>query len=243
MGVVTIIWVLSGTMMCGLAYLIHNKKQYYWLSGYGSYTELEKEELERNGYYKVVGRYMWRLAILWVISIPFVGFGVPYSLEVFMPIFLVYYLAGALYVAKHDIKRKRKQSIIILSVTAVITVGGLGILWKQGSQATKVNITAEEIQLSGMYDDTILIKDIQTIELTDTLPDDTIKANGFATETRSLGSFRSNELGPGRHHVFTKYPPYIFVRTEDRYYLINSENEEETEKWFTQINDSINRLP
>lgn len=235
MDLLLIIWCLVGAMMVGIAFVVHNKKNYSLISGYSSYTEEEKKELEKNGYTRAVGRFCWTMAVLWIMSIPFIGFHVSYSIEVFVSIFLLYTMIGSLNLTRYDVKRTKKRNRIILSVTYVIVIVGIGVLFFMGEQATNVTITADKIELEGMYDDTILISDIEKMELIDHLPNDTIKSNGYATETRSLGAFHSKKLGPGRHHVFTKYPPYIFIVTKDKYYLLNSKKTMETKKWFDEI--------
>ncbi|MEH6940595.1 DUF3784 domain-containing protein [Bacillus sp. JJ722] len=224
-----------GCIVTGLAYLIHNKKEYSLLSGYNSYTDEEKAELERNGYLSYEGKLMWGIAIIWLLSIPVVAFRVPYGIEIFIAIFLLFLMSGTLYGLKYDVKRKRKRNaILLISLYSVILIG-IGVLFYLGNKDTNVTITNEAIEMSGMYDDTIAIKDIDELKMIDRLPSDTIKSNGFATETRSLGSFHSKKWGSGRHYAFTKYPPYIWIKTDEKYYILNSKNEQETSKWYQEI--------
>ncbi|MGM9924877.1 MAG: DUF3784 domain-containing protein [Bacillus sp. (in: firmicutes)] len=235
MGTELVIWIIVSCIMAVLAYLIHNKKVYGLLSGYNSYSDEEKAELERNGYMTYMGRLLWGMAILWMLSIPLVAFRVSYGLEAFLVLFFLYMIIGTLYGVKYDVKRKRKRNAFLLTSLYVIVIIGIGILFYQGEYQTEVAISSETVEMEGMYDDTISINEIESIEMVDDLPDNTIKTNGFATGTRSLGSFRSKEWGPGRHHVFTQYPPYIKIVTRDRYYLLNSKDKQETEVWYNKI--------
>lgn len=215
--------------------MIHNKKEYSLLSGYNSYSEEEKAELERNGYLLYTGRLMWGLAVIWLLSIPVVALHVPYGIEVFIAIFLLYLMIGTLYGVKYDVNRKRKRNaILLISLYSVILIG-IGVLFFLGNQDTNVTITNDAIEMSGMYDDTIAIKDIDELNMIDSLPTDTIKSNGFATETRSLGSFHSKKWGPGRHYAFTKHPPYIWIKTNEKYFILNSKNQQETSEWYQEI--------
>lgn len=59
-----VIWLLTGIIFTGIAYAIHNKKQYSLISGYSNYTDEEKLELEKNGYVSYIGRFLWGFAII-----------------------------------------------------------------------------------------------------------------------------------------------------------------------------------
>lgn len=149
-------------------------------------------------------------------------------------------MIGTLYSLRYDVKRTKKRNAILLSITFSILLVGISFLFYQGEKSTVITITENRIQLDGMYDDTIAIKDIEEMKWMSTLPTDTIKSNGFATETRSLGSFRSKEFGAGRHYVFKKHPPYIFIKTNEKYFIINSKDKQETKQWYKGIEKAVN---
>jgi len=230
-----ILWIFLSLLLLGLAYAVHNKKQYGLLSGVSSYSEEELREAEENGFFDFMGRYMWALAIIFTLTFPLILFGVPYGGEIFTFVLLAGTLGGTFMGVKKGIKRTRKRDAIILSIVSVLTIGGVGYLFYTGNQETTVLIGESKIVIEDMYDDEISYTDIKEMALVEELPENMIKSSGFATETRLLGSFRSKAHGPTRAHVFRNNPPYIAIKTEEKYYLFNSKNADETKDWYGQI--------
>ena len=232
-----ILWIFLSLLLLGLAYAVHNKKQYGLLNGVSSYSEEEMKEAEENGYFRYMGRYMWVLAIIFALTFPLILFGVPYGGEIFTFVLLAGTLGGALWGIRKGIKRTRKRDTIIMAIVSLVTVGGVGYLFYTGNQETTVQISDSRIVIEDMYDDEISYTDITDLALVDELPENMIKSNGFATETRLLGSFRSKEHGPVRAHVFRENPPYIAIKTDGKFYLFNSKDANETKDWYELIKE------
>ena len=232
-----ILWIFLSLLLLGLAYAVHNKKQHGLLSGVSSYTDEEIREADENGYFRYMGRYLWVLAIIFTLTFPLILFGVPYGGEIFTFVLLAGTFGGALMGIKKGIKRTRKRDAIIMTSVSVLTIGGTGYLFYTGNQETTVLIEESKIVIEDMYDDEIPYADIKELALVEELPEKMIKSSGFATETRLLGSFRSKAHGPVRAHVFRDNPPYIAIKTGEKYYLLNSKNADETKKWYKQIEE------
>ena len=232
-----ILWVFLSLLMAGLAYAVHNKKQYGLLNGVSSYSEEEMKEAEENGYFSFTGRYLWAMAIIFALTFPLLIFNVPYGGEIFTFVLLTGTLGGALWGIRKGIKRTRKRDTIIMAIVSLVTVGGVGYLFYSGNQETTVQIGDSQIVIEDMYEDEITYADITDLSLVDDLPENMIKSNGFATETRLLGSFRSKEHGPVRAHVFRDYPPYIAIKTDGKFYLFNSKDANETKDWYELIKE------
>lgn len=236
-----LIWFAVGFLMSAIAYAIHFKKDYSLLSGYYSYSEEEKMELEKNGYFGYMGRFILWVDILFIVLFPLAIFPVPYGMEIFLIVFLLYIMIGSLYGIKKEPVRTRKRNGIILTVTYTLVLGGIGFLFYYSNQGTVITVTESKISIEGMYDDTFRYNDIEEVTLIEDIPDNLIKSNGYASSTRLLGSFRSKKYGPSRYFVFKEYPPYIALKTKDKYVFINSRNQAETEKWYKEINEYRSR--
>ncbi|MGN1400294.1 MAG: hypothetical protein ACI4XL_02195 [Bacillus sp. (in: firmicutes)] len=230
-----IIWLMTSFLTAGLAYAVYNKKEYRLLNGVSSYSKEEMEEAEKKGYFTVVGRYLWGHAIIFIFLFPIGLFGVPYGMEIFVSVLIVYTLGGAMYAITKDIKRTKKRNMIILGITTAVVVGIFGYLGFEGFQETDIQLHGNKITMDGMYDDEVKYADMESVELRNTLPKNLIKSNGFSTSTRLLGSFRSKEEGPSRYYVFTDDPPYLFIETKDKMYVINSKDPKVTKKWYEEL--------
>jgi len=237
---IIIIWVIAGIIMSGLAYLVHNKKMYDFISGYNTSSDEEKKEYEKNGYLAYTGRFLWGMAFTWIIGIPFVILDLPYVLEIHTAVFLLYTLVGTVIAQKYVPEKKKKKGYIITISISVLTLVFVAVLFFMGMRPSEVIISEQTVSFSGMYSHEVQFEEIESVELTETLPSNLRRTNGFGTSTRLLGRFSSNELGKGRMYVFTEYPPYIFIDTKDGFIIVNSKDAEKTIQWYNLLRGKTN---
>ena len=107
-----LIWGIIGIILCGMAYLVHNKKMYNLISGYNTSSDEEKEEYRKNGYLLYMGRFLWGMAFVWLFGFLFVAMDAPYAMEVQLAIFLLYTMCGTVLGSKYSLKRKMKRNYI-----------------------------------------------------------------------------------------------------------------------------------
>ena len=232
-------WIIIGIILCGLAYLVHNKKMYDFISGYNTSSEEEKEEYRNNGYLTYSGRFLWGMAIIWLFGTLILALAVPYALEIQVGVFLVYTLGGTIYGSRYSLPKKRKRNYIIsISLTAIV-LAFVSVLFFMGLRPTNVTIDDKTIFFSGMYSYELNREDILSAELIDSLPNDMKRTNGFGSSTRALGHFSSEELGKGRMYVFLDDPPYILLDTKKGFLILNSKDEQETMQWYNIINGNM----
>ncbi|MFS0784500.1 DUF3784 domain-containing protein [Bacillus sp. 1P06AnD] len=239
MELIITIWIMVAILFSILAYAVHNRKQYHYVSHYHHYSDSEKKELEQSGYFVRIGRFMWGVAVLWVLSIPFVALEIEYAMEASLTVFLLYVLIGVFIIRRSDVKRRRKRNSRILLIVYATVAIVLGFVFIQGQQDTKVKINSDTIAFEGMYDYTLPIKEITSVEWLEEMPEDTYKLNGYATTWRSLGHFKSDAYGKGVHYVFPNKPPFIIIKAKHTYVIINSRDKEKTERLYDRIHDTL----
>lgn len=234
-----VIWGVIGIILCGMAYLVHNKKMYDLISGYNTSSEEEKEEYRKNGYLLYMGRFLWGMAFIWLIGLLFILLDVPYAMEIQVAIFLLYTMGGTILGSKYSLEKKRKRSYIFSISLTVIVLTFVAGLFFFGLRPTEVTINEQSISFSGMYSYELKLEDIESAVIIEDLPDNMKRTNGFGTSTRALGHFSSDELGKGRMYVFTEYEPYIFLNTKEGFLIVNSKDEQETLQWYNLITERI----
>ncbi|WP_050613900.1 DUF3784 domain-containing protein [Bacillus testis] len=233
------IWIAVAILFCVLAYAFHNRKKYHLLSHYHQYSPFVKREMEQSGYLVHIGRFTWGIAILWILTIPFLAFKVTYAMEVSLTVFLLYVMVGTWIIRRFDVAKKRKRNTRILLMLYMAIAIILGFIFIQGQQETKVKINEQSIVFDSMYTYRLPIKDIESVEWMEQMPENLIKLNGYATTWRSLGYFQSKELGKGVHFVYPNKPPFIYIRAKHTYILINSRDKQETEQWYDRIHAAL----
>ena len=234
-----LIWGIIGIILCGMAYLVHNKKMYNLISGYNTSSDEEKEEYRKNGYLLYMGRFLWGMALVWLLGFLFVAMDTPYAMEVQLAIFLLYTMGGTIMGSKYSLKRKKKRNYIFSISLTVIVLAFVGGLFFLGSRPTEVTISEQSISFNGMYSYELKLEEIESAEVIDNLPNNMKRINGFGTSTRALGHFSSDELGKGRMYVFVENAPYIFLNTKEGFIILNSKDDKETLQWYNLINGKI----
>ena len=234
-----LIWGIIGIILCGMAYLVHNKKMYNLISGYNTSSDEEKEEYRKNGYLLYMGRFLWGMAFVWLFGFLFVAMDAPYAMEVQLAIFLLYTMGGTIMGSKYSLKRKKKRNYIFSISLTVIVLAFVGGLFFMGSRPTEVMISEQSISFNGMYSYELKLEEIESAEVIESLPNNMKRTNGFGTSTRALGHFSSDELGKGRMYVFVENAPYIFLNTKEGFIILNSKDDKETLQWYNLINGKI----
>lgn len=228
-------WV--GIILGGLTYLTVKKKDSTLISGFSNRPKEEQEQLKKNGYVDAVGKLLLATFIIYVVTYVLWIFSVPYSLEVGFSVLLLGVLVGTLWIQRYEVPHKRKKMYWIVGTVAFVVVVSIRVLTYFGLVENEVTIEDNVLVVSGMYGVEWELSDIQTVELLDELPDVLIRTNGFATEGQLKGRFLLEKpYEGGLLYVRTKAdPPYLYVATDEDYFILNRKDSEETQKLYETI--------
>lgn len=139
----------------------------------------------------------------------------------------------------------RPAGKIFLALGIIVTVGCLvlasAVLLRFELTPIEVAVTRDSVEItSGYSDETIRYDEIQDIRLLEQLPeDDYKKVNGGDTKDMLTGKFRGRETGNCLLYVYIKYRPVLEISTADGPVYVNSRSEDETEKWYTEIEKNL----
>jgi len=120
----------------------------------------------------------------------------------------------------------------------LLTVGtfvGVGVMMQKGGQEPEVTVTAETIEISGMYGETIRRDEIQALELHDELPTITLRTNGYAMGNDLKGWFATEELDRVKLFVHADQAPFLYIQTADHWTIFGYDDAEQTEALFLEL--------
>lgn len=97
------------------------------------------------------------------------------------------------------------------------------------------HIEQNSLVIDGSYGQTVLISDLQEIQLIDTLPVIERRTNGSATGEMLRGYFQLSQVGTALLYLDRENPPFILLTTKvDKIYL-NLETAEQTRELFDAL--------
>lgn len=211
----------------------------YLISGFGTATADERERMLKSGIREVLGNWLFVLAGMIAAIALFVALNVPYSLEVGCAIFMIVVTGMAVHLLKFSPERKRRQNryVVIASVLIMMLIVA-GVAYAAFS-ANELNVSANRIEVTGIYGVEWKLSDIEDVYLDDTLPEIEVRKNGVSTGNRSKGNFRLKELGSGKLFVTHDHPPYLYIVGTESYIIINDKDPEKTEEWYEQLQQAL----
>jgi hypothetical protein len=127
-----------------------------------------------------------------------------------------------------------------LIIAAVFVI--VAFLIYLGMQPPVIQVTAESFTVSGaMYSNTIPLGRIKSASLDDQIPRVRGKTNGFDAGNTLRGSFRVDSWGSARLYVDLNHPPFIVLRSDDRFVAVNFANPQATRDTYAQLRQALDR--
>lgn len=227
---------------CGLA--VHKFKKYWLIAGYNTMSKEEQEKVDAAGLGRLVGIYLYLNGAVFILAGILEASGVRHGMTaalIFMAVSTVFVLIkaqkynGNLFDKDGNLRRGAGKKAILPVLLTVITFIFVGALLIVSSQATKVTILDEGIQIHGMYGEVYKWDAIKKIELKEELPTIELRTNGAAVGANLKGYFRTTEYGKVKLFVNADNPPFIYMETDERLVIFNRKNSEETKEIYEKI--------
>ncbi|WP_085993938.1 DUF3784 domain-containing protein [Oceanobacillus senegalensis] len=227
------------TFMYIAAFLIFKRRKYIFISGMRNRTDEEIKKLEKSGYLKAAGKLYVVTAVLLTIGLLLTVLEIPYGFEIAVGITVLVFIIGYIYIQKYEMKERRKSAYISSVITAFITIGIIGYIISRAFLANELMVLEDDLEITGPYGTEINIESIQEIELLDKLPAINLRTNGYKVGERLMGHFQVEEYGAVTLYIHGGNRPYLLIKHNDSYTLINSKKEEETIDWYEQLKEKI----
>jgi hypothetical protein len=217
-------------------------KWHFLISGYNTMGKDKKKNVDVDGLGKLMGNFLFVMAFILLFSGGMEALGYKLasllSMIMIMPLTLVLVIVSQ----KYDYNKKKKTSrtglIAIISVVFGIFVLVSGVLIV-ATLNPDVQLTDEKIEVGGLYKRDINLKDIESISLEESMPKVINKTNGMNVGYSLRGSFKLEEEGVSTLFVQQNSPPFIYISTGDRLYVINFKERDMTAELYKQIEMKI----
>ncbi len=235
------IQIIIGLFIIGIGFLVKSFPNL--IAGYNTMSEEKKKNVDivglstsmRDGLIAIgliiiFGYYIFK----WLGFISIANAIMPFVIFVGIP-FLV------IEVQKFDHNKTKKinsshlilKSVILLHLLAFLFAIGLITYGFIPSKATYDNDT---IRFSGMHGFELSIDEIESIELSDKLPEIKMRTNGFSLGKINKGFFQLDKFGKGRLLVHSDLAPYLILTKENgEKIIINFKDKNQTEKIYEKI--------
>lgn len=220
--------------------LIILKKKAYWLiSGFNGRPKDEQEQLIKNGYPQMNGRLLVGTSIGMTILLVLNFTPFQYVLEAQFIFMLVFLLGGTIYNSRFEVPEKRKRSFLISSITSLITVVALIVIFTLGYQNSELVMNDDTFEITGLYGDEWGYTAIEKVELLEEMPNVGVRTNGFGLPTFSKGHFKVTDYGSSLLFIHHDYNPILYIKLTDKQVFINSKESAQTKSWYEELNKRI----
>ncbi|MGL5380732.1 DUF3784 domain-containing protein [Clostridium sp.] len=234
MGLFLLFFVL-GFLFLFFAVAISKKKWYFLIAGYNTSSDCEREKINIEGLAKHISIMCYIISAIFFIG-GICSFIFKISIIPFMILLLLvisYYVWYLQRFDKNDIKKTDVKVVILVSLLTIIPViFALSI----GGRESKVVISENYIEISGLYGEKINKEDIKNVELINDMPKIIKKINGYDTigEDRK-GEFKLENQEFSMIYIEREKGITIKIKLLDENFYINYEDIDKTEECFNNI--------
>jgi hypothetical protein len=221
------------------AYLILKRRSYLFISGFATRPKEEQQQLIENGYPQGVGRMFLLIAAGLLLLMPLGLTGFRYTFEVQVAFMMLLLFGGLIILSRREVPHKRKRALLISVIMTIVVIGGTAALLFTGAKQPDVTFSGSAVEISGMYGEEIPYSDIRSAKLLETMPKIRYKENGFGFADYAKGHFSVEGHGSSLLFVDSKQTPILLIQTTDRPIFITGVNPEETESWYTELDQRI----
>ncbi len=239
-------WILVtiGVIFIFLGFAVHKLKWYFLISGYNTMSKDKKKNVDTEGLGKLMGIYMYFVGSLFIL----IGISSHFYPEFtsrfnafFIVIFIISTILLLIKAQRYDhnkreniFKSKDKGTLISLIITIPILIF-VGVMMFRSLQPVDMEIDEIGVEFRGMYGELYRWEEIQELELRDDLPTIEMRTNGSSIAGKNKGYFKTKEYGKVKLYLDSKNPPFIYMKVDSQYIIINLGEKEETTKAFENM--------
>jgi len=240
-----IVSILLAFIFIGIGFLITEKNAKYLLSGYNTMSEEDKKNFNLTEYLKFFRKFHIFLgtSLLIVSLILFYFVDADYS-GVFAGVYPIVAYIYFIWKGKRFNNMKDEQtkgSFIFALIIMVAVLIGIVAMFAYSLQDNPVEIKDDIIQIGGDYGIDLSIKDIQSIELVNELPEITSKINGFALQNTEKGLFRTSTDEKVKLLINSQNKPFILIITKTNEKIYYSSKEKSNQEIYNQLIEVVKK--
>lgn len=233
-----VITILS-VLFIGIGFVITESNAKYLLSGYNTMSEAERSNVDIKTYLPFFRNFHIFLGL----SLFIIGTIIYYFVDAdWSGIFMVFYpIVAYIYLIwkssaflKQNNKKQRRKNILGTSVLVVVLIG-VSIMFLYSYQNNTITIKRDVIEISGDYGMNLKIDDIKSIELVDSLPELSMKLNGFAMQNIKKGFFKTKSGEKVKLLMNSMDAPIIYIQKKDGFKIYYTSKDKSNEEIFAAL--------
>lgn len=136
-------------------------------------------------------------------------------------------------------QKRKKNSIIaalIIGSAVIIAAASFFIYMNKNFKVdTEIVVTDTTFEVMGMYSGIYELSSVTSADLKDTLPEILEKTNGAAIREVKKGDFKLEGLGLCRLYLTSEEGPYLYIKVNDFYVIINYKDRTRTEALYSEL--------
>lgn len=243
-----LIWFILAGLFIFLGFAVHKLKWYFLISGYNTMSKERKANVDTKGLGRIMGMYMYFLALLFVIMGVLQLMG---KSALSVPIMIVFALATVLFIVKAQkfngnlvdengkwrkgASKQLKTPMIITSITII----GVAILLYFSTQQSGIVANDNALEIGGMYGDVYEWAEIEQLTLLEELPEISLRTNGSAVGSHLKGHFKFKNGEKAKLFVDKSVPPFISFVVNDKKVIFNVDTTEETMAFYKKMKEKV----
>lgn len=240
------IMIIVGILLIVFGVLIRNFRKYEFVSGYGRASEEEKKNIDIEGLSIFIRNYSFILAAIAFICAYCEYFRKAKTLVALIVLFVAVLAFMVFNIHKYDKNennpRIRKRTIISVTILTFITIGAFFIIsLAYGSMPPAVSIKGNTLDIRAAHGLKIPVKSIEEITLKDSAPQVDKRIIGFQYDNIYKGEFKVKDLGDSRLYLQNNNGPFIYIKTDKGYIIINQQNSGKTKKLYSTLMKEYDR--
>ena len=218
--------IIISLILFSLGFIVTPGNAKYLISGYNMMSEADRAKMDIVSYVRFFKRFHIFLGISELTGVLILNIFNANWATVFMVMYpllaYVYMIAvGNRYYT--GTSGQRVGTYIAMAIMVVVVIG-VGFLMFSGMRNSEIFLTTRALEIKGLSGMKIARDDVTYFNVTDSLPDISSKARGFAAGEFAKGAFKTDDGRIVRLYINKKSHPYLLIRTvRDEIYFSSDE--------------------
>ena len=218
--------IIISLVLFSLGFIVTPGNAKYLLSGYNTMSEADRAKMDIVSYVKFFNRFHIFLGVSVLAGVLLLNVFSANWATVFMvmyPLLAYVYMIGAGNRYYTGTSGQRVGTYIVMAIIVVVAVGA-GFLMFAGMRDSELFLTTQELEIKGLSGMKIAREEVTAFSVTDSLPDISSKASGFAGGEYKKGSFRTDDGRIVKLYINKKSHPYLLIKAgKDEIYFSSGE--------------------
>ncbi|MBO9615944.1 MAG: DUF3784 domain-containing protein [Dyadobacter sp.] len=207
--------IIISLVLFSLGFIVTPGNAKYLLSGYNTMSEADRAKMDIVSYVKFFKRFHIFLGIselAGVLILNAINTNLASGFMIMYPLLAYVYMIAVGNRYYTGTSGQRVGTYIVMAILIVVVVG-VGYLMFTGMKNSEIFLTTRTLEIKGLSGMKIAREDVTDFTVTDSLPDISSKANGFAAGEFAKGAFKTDDGRIVRLYINKKSHPFLLIRT------------------------------